>query len=549
MDKKPENLIDVKKFGAHSIDEPGYENFDSSKAIQAAHDSREKGIVFLSGVYRIDKTIRYKKPMKGLNKKTCVLLSGITNGTPVLQIDNTDDWQLANFVINGLNNNCSGLEAVDSSSWYNLNCVDIINCGKDGFKIDGWGGVINDSHSIRNGGNGWVITRAHGLSGKISSDANGGTGVIFKGSEGAYLDILSEGNDKGGIVIDDTNGSVLKVYMEANKQFQLKAGFNGYVNSLSISGISLSAMLENDGGLLFDKVNGLDVNCHCNDDSGTLISTTQNTANTNIKIPKAIKGFVKDSSTFIRKPINYMPNPVFDAWLSGYKDINCNPAHLTLSKETVLYRTGKQALKLQSKPGGADSLRITLPQNVLERLKGKKVFIGAWVYIPDIAEYKKGNFPHIALQTGSKMTTTSTEAMSKGEWNFITDLYEVLDISETDTSLMVRIVPHQNSPGMATGNEYIIVDSIYIGEHGVSSYSDLLYGNAQDDSVLPIINNGNIAIYGASPQEATTGHSNYNVGDRIINTNPKPGSYIGWTCTFGGNKETSVWKGYGLIEG
>lgn len=38
----------------------------------------------------------------------------------------------------------------------------------------------------------------------------------------------------------------------------------------------------------------------------------------------------------------------------------------------------------------------------------------------------------------------------------------------------------------------------------------------------------------------------YQVGDKVSNTNPTPGSYLGWVCT--GTGSPGTWKGYGLIQ-
>lgn len=44
----------------------------------------------------------------------------------------------------------------------------------------------------------------------------------------------------------------------------------------------------------------------------------------------------------------------------------------------------------------------------------------------------------------------------------------------------------------------------------------------------------------------TPDYGTWNIGDKIINTNPSPGSYMGWIRVQSG--ETAVWKGYGLIQ-
>lgn len=550
-------VIDVKKFGAHDRSEPGYGNFDSSDAIQAAHDSSLKGCVYLSGNFNVSKTINYKKPMRGSDKTKSGLYSNITDGSEVILIDDKDYWELTDFVIRGQDKNCFGIRAKNDSSWYNLYNVDVRDCALGGYDLEGWGGVIDDCHAISNSIYGWTLRRANGVKANLHADANDGVGVIIESGGGLHLlSLLSEGNTQGGLEIKGGyNITLTSPYFEANKKFQIKGGHSGVeIRGISIlGGSSTSVFKDNEGGFLFDLVNGLNVDgtfIHC--ESNNPLETTANTSNVKLNTNRTPYGFIHDSGNSFNKKFNYMPNSNFDSWLSGYSSISYTPSVLSVSSEPLVKRTGLRSLKVQSAVNRYGFMSLGLNAKTIEYLKNKRVTFGAWIYVPDIEEFQNPAIrPLIQLSANSSGRSTFNQTYLKlGSWNFVT-LPSPLLISHLDTVVAIEIYPHIKTDLSATGNEYVLVDSIYVGEYGSVSYSDLVHGNLVDHQSLPKVENDNIIMRGSAKPTNNAAWNKYifKTGDKIINTLPVAGGYEGWVCiSDGAIGNVGTWKGFGIIE-
>ncbi len=160
------------------------------------------------------------------------------------------------------------------------------------------------------------------------------------------------------------------------------------------------------------------------------------------------------------------------------------------------------------------SNNITLP-------KGKFIF---WSI--DVKKMSGQDFP---LRINAGVLFSNPVYIKKNTWQTIVGLGDTLDISN-QFKVGVNLLSYQLTSTLRIANFQILAfDTL----QDMMEYSNSLQFRTKTENTVTY----NITF-------PITG--NYNKGDLIYNTNPTPGSYVGWICTVSGTPGT--WNTFGLIN-
>jgi hypothetical protein len=276
------------------------------------------------------------------------------------------------------------------------------------------------------------------------------------------------------------------------------------------------------------------------------IATTVNTRDFRFK-PTLASGWPHDSSKQIGPAFNYFPNRQFDLWFRGWDRIDT--ANVTLSQETTITRKGRNALRVTTTAaGGSNNVTFRFSGAALNALKGKRVRVGAWVWVPEIPAYADPwegsatwtHYPSLMAGTYNgavyTLSTTNNHDTASGQWNFMTAEVDVT----ADSQYFTAIVYANQSGTAGTGAEYVVVDSITVVEATVP-FSRQLNDDLVDSPLIPSIGvNGKMVAYAAAAP--TDPDMTYEAGDVVWSTAPAAGGSPGWVCTTGGVGGAAVWK-------
>jgi hypothetical protein len=313
------------------------------------------------------------------------------------------------------------------------------------------------------------------------------------------------------------------------------------------AGASGGILLEGVPPIKFDNVIGLWVRgFRTLSGLRNTLETTANTKHINEFSISPAGTWTSDTSKSVSPIFNYFPNPSFDVWLRGYKQTA--GVRATFSQENTIVRRGNNAIRITCSANDNNNyLRFDLPDSVLNELKGKNCTFGAWVYVPDIPAYdddtRTAN-PLILLHSYNGNTSDSSSGTlktTKGQWNF---LYDDFTIQTDCIQLGIWAYANYGSNTMV-GDEYIVLDSVFICEGQNISPDRIMMGECIDSPLLPLFFNGRL-IESDNAVPPGTGIT-YEVGDIVYNSDVAVGNTIGWICTTSGNPGT--WKSMGIIEG
>jgi len=178
-----------------------------------------------------------------------------------------------------------------------------------------------------------------------------------------------------------------------------------------------------------------------------------------------------DMSVSIGEPVNLFPNVDFAAYGAGFA--NTVLTNVVKSKESEQavpnIRTGTEAIRVQAVAGINYPDRCRVRESLswddyASVLSGKTITVGVWVYIPDITEYSEGGrYAAISVTDGVNPIKYSSESgkysVVPGKWTCIRVVYDVSSVAER---LTIGFLPVHGEGPASTGNEYIIVDSLFL---------------------------------------------------------------------------------------
>lgn len=523
-----------------------------------------------AGSYLLNTTFQLADDLqvRGDGPGSTTLIAGMTDGTPCVDVPAAAEfWGLSDIAITAPLNvpnfaagtadpvNAIGFRAYNlSSSWptrYNLSNVRIQGFAL-GAKIRGFIGKIDNVH-IRYCELGFEGQLLNSVEANFKFEWNRKSFAISE-SDGLHLNSLLEQSVITGTVastIDDCLGVALSApYFEGNDNYPrtepyLVVGGVSLVQSFHMFAANIVSGADLDFGvspIVLDRVDGGYVDISIAE--GAQQRTTETTANTRNLILRQNTlslGMVQDASKGLDASINYFPNPNFDVWFRGWDTFLLTRA--TAAQETTLVRRGANAIKvLATAAQNFNSAAFRLTGEFVTALRGKTVRVGAWVWVPDIIEYDEANrdsHPGVRIVSyNGSVNVESTDLsnkMVKGAWNFFNSSVAV----QSDATRITVLLDANYTSGVATGNEYIVVDSISIVEDRVSLQRQM-EGEYRDSPLLPAFTNGRVELFASAAPTDTL--QTYAVGDKVWKSNAAAGGSPGWVCTTAGAGGTAVFK-------
>lgn len=334
--------------------------------------------------------------------------------------------------------------------------------------------------------------------------------------------------------------------------------------------ISVGALMSVTGNIrpiVLDRVNGGRVLVRGSAGySHSLIDTTANCKNVEIIYLDQQGVWPLDTSKSYGPMYNHFPNCDFSHWFAGWQDVYAD--NVTVTKETTLVRRGPNAVKIQASTSAGTShyLRFTLSGNgtttaskTTTALSGKRIKIGAWIWVPNIAEFiptdqsgttaAKVNIYATCRNTGGTSVNSDTASGGTynnhyvpGAWNFI---WSKLDVIAACTAIDIRVYLNRGGT-LPDTDAYIVLDSLQIVEDAVP-FNDFVHGRITADAptIDAKVEGGNIVLF----QDATASDATqtYIVGDEIRYRTTVAAGNRGELCTTPGAGGTAVFKAFGVI--
>lgn len=559
------------------------EAVDSSPAIQAAQAAATTwflpayGVVELpAGRFLVNTSIPIANytHIRGAGRQATILIPGMTDGTGVFAATGT----ASRVQIEGLHvfgTWTSGFPAWRAGTGTAKNCIGIDLSGGGGAKVtkvtmrDVWvQGCTTGIHL-----DGWI---SH-LDGVYIAYCELG----FKGDNLNAVDLgglMTEWNRKpfeitnsygltiGHLLSEDDIANMVAATIDSSKVINIATSYYERTNAtyvhtephlivggttecidLEMHVTAVGAAYQDVPLIKLDRVRSGRVRGYIGHGSNVGVETTTNTKGVDIYLERDSGWLQHDASLGIGPVVNYFPNPRFEVWLRGWS--NVVPTNATISKETTLVRRGLNALKVAATVSTTfNNVTIQIPTAVVTALRGRTIRMGAWVYVPNIAEYQNndgsglmpgGAYPGPLLQSynGSVAVNSSTKnnATARGQWNYVTAQVAV----QADATIVSAIIYASQSSNAATGNEYLVIDEITLVDASVPIERQMR-GDYTDSALLPSFYGGRVELYAdATPTDTD---QIYEVGDKIWKLTPAGSASPGWICTTGGAGGTAVWN-------
>jgi hypothetical protein len=568
---KMRDVVSVKDFGA-----VGDGVTDDTAAIQNAAtyaiNNGYKAVYIPAGVFVVSSTINLGRLCLYGDGDGSRIKPTISDGSAVLsfaagtnlfslysfRIDS--DLNTANFESGAINaQNCIGIKIISSGGTYSARYVmrDVIVRGcKTGYDINGFVGTLDNVWGLycETGltATDWNSTRAHLRFEQCRTD------MVLTASNGIHFDqYLSEGailqSGLATSTVDNCDGIVFNaVYLEQvrNAPF-ITFGATTECKNISIGtlsvGIADNASKNNEIYVLaFDKVDGLYIGGYYSTGTNSKrYSSTTNTKNiVDVTTASSVGNFPNDNSKNLSVVRNYFPNSNFDLWLRGYPAVTVLRG--TASQETSIVRRGQNALKFQITAAQVNGyVAFIFNDSYLAlKLRSKTISLYAWVWVPNISEFSPANRSTMAGTavalftdgTGGTTVTSTTNSINRNAWNLLKVSYTVpSDATRLDASIFVY---GQN--GSATGNEYVVVDSMYLVE-GTGQDTSVLNGFVADSDINQCANFGGRMVM-RSDSAPSDPDMTFEVGDTVWKFTVAAGGSPGWVCTTGGVGGVAVFK-------
>ncbi len=328
--------------------------------------------------------------------------------------------------------------------------------------------------------------------------------------------------------------------------------------------ISVGALMDVVGNvrpIVLDRVNGGRVLVRGSAGyAHSLVDTTANCKNVDIIYLDEQGVWPLDTSKSYGPMYNHFPNCDFSHWFAGWQDVYAD--NVTVTKETTLVRRGPNAVKIQASTAAGVShyLRFTLSGNgtttaskTTTALSGKRIKIGAWIWVPSLAEFtptdSSGSEVSKAYVYATSRDSGGTEITSHttsggtynhhvipNAWNFV---WTKLDIIAACTAINIRVFLN-NGGTLPDTDAYIVLDSLQIVEDAVP-FNDFVHGRVTADapSIDAKVEGGNIVLFQDAAVSDVT--QTYIVGDEIRYRAPVAAGNRGEILT------TTGWKAVGVI--
>jgi len=562
----PVNVLDYGAVGDNTADD--------TAAIQAAitaANANNASVYIPAGIYKVSSSISCYGNSKiygdGRGSRINPIIS---DGTAVFvypanaQFFSVEDLQIASSVVfntyiaGGAAQNCTAIKHTTYANRFYYKNIIIYGVAV-GLDISGFIGTLDNVH-VNCCDVGLVGTNLNSSDINLRAENNkkafsltGSYGVFFRQllDEGGHVSPLAATIDGcGGVHFASPYWE--QVVSAPRATPYLSIGATTACQSIRITGMNLVDYVTAGTAMLSaDDVDGLFVEGHVSRgvNGGPTVLTTSNTTNVRQNVwsngalnasPWLTEGSKQEGACF-----NYFPNRNFDMWFRGWN--NVTPNRSTFAQETTLVRKGANAVKITATAGqNFNVLTWTLVGSAVTSLRGKRIVMGAWVYVPDISEFtdvfaSRTKFPSITLDSFNGSATVSSDSrnnrFSVGEWQF---MWTEVTVQVDATQIFLNTYVNQSS-NVANGNEYIVVDSIVLAEAN-TPFERLMNDDLPDSAMIATIgvNGKMISSTSGVPSDAD---QTYEIGDRAYNQSPAVGQPKSWVCTVAGSPGTWTSEG------
>lgn len=487
-------------------------------------------------------------------------------------------WQLRDIELDGDGQNAGGLVTTSSGAVYPsrflMERVRIRNFGGTyGADIYGWIGALRDCYIDDCDGVCLVLRESNAVEvvgGEYRAAVNGWAIDLYPGtvSTRTYTVALkttiesSRSGADGVKIRENVRGVRIRSYFEGHQSgYHIDIGSGETGTESAAAGeinISGSSFHENTASIRLDNVNGFRA-----DHATTVGKVIVTAAARNIEsLPTCLNGTggrqfeyfrLQDSSNRVGRPIeNVIVNPNGKGGVRGWHNAVQGAGAISYAEETTITRDGVSALRVTATTAGATGSRrlVLYPLNqskLADAIPGKRLMVGAWVYISNVGEYAAGTaYPLIDIRYTDDGTPVTQAAYLQnntllGGWNWIAAWLDVVNDGSTLTDIGVALYPTNTTASPSVDLSIYVADLVMAVDP--ASIDALMRGDYRPSARHGVMVGESIIFRGDTTPTSTT--VSWADGDRMDYETVTAGLTMGEVCTTPGAPGT--WKAHGVI--
>lgn len=307
-----------------------------------------------------------------------------------------------------------------------------------------------------------------------------------------------------------------------------------------------------------------------------LIETTANT-DAEIFYQNELGVWPLDNSKRLGRAYNHFPNGNLDAWVAaaafprGWYDVTIS-ANVTVSQRDAnsghSVRRGRYAMRLTASSTGKQNRYVEFQiggsgSPTCLALRGKTIRCGAWVWIPDTAEFAESDLGNqhcnvilncysyngSATVNGSLLNGDYSHHTVRGQWNYLwTETVVQTDCTRIGVALYLQTA---SSGGdiVTAADAYIDLDSVTICEATVPLKQQMEGGLPDAPTIDATVAGGRVLMFTDVAGGSTDATQYFGVGDILEKLTPTSGASRTSVCvTAGAGGTAGNWKTEGALS-
>lgn len=408
-------------------------------------------------------------------------------------------------------------------------------------------------------------------------------GLKLEGSDAVKLFALIEDDNANMVAstIDGCDALEATLYLEHQttdaQDYVLKVGSVEAVSG--ILNISIGAKMSLTGKkvpLLLDRFTGIAI---IRGSAASIHSLVETTANTDAEIyyQNELGIWPLDNAKRLGRAYNHFPNGNLDAWVvgaafpRGWYDATIS-ANVTVTQRDVVsghnVRRGRFAMRLTASSTGKQNRYVEFQiggtgSPTCLALRGKTVRCGAWVWIPDTAEFAESDLGNqhcnvilncysyngSATVNGSLLNGDYSHHTVRGQWQFLwTETVLQTDCSRIGVQVYLQTASSGGSI-VTAADAYIDIDSISIVETSVP-LKQQMEGSLPDAPTIDAkVEGGAVLMFTDVAGGSTDATQYFGVGDALRKLTPTSAASRTAVCvTAGAGGTAGNWKTEGALS-
>lgn len=352
----------------------------------------------------------------------------------------------------------------------------------------------------------------------------------------AFTQLLCEGEHVAAeaSTLDDCRAvSITGAYFEQVEQRPrrepfLRIGQTGPCSRIAITEARFSDYLEPQIPFVdVDRCDGLTITgYYSRNGGGRVIATSARTVNYACDLASMFPGpLLQDDSGQLAAAWNYFPNRSFELWFRGWDRVSASG--LSLVRETLLVRRGRNALRLERAGAAGGEAFFHLHGATVEALAGRMIRAAAWIHAPAGSNPGRAG-PALVLKcrdaAGRDIASASQNRIAPGTWTLAS--VDVMAPASSAGILIGIAWPAGDGPTQA------VIDSIVLCEAAVPMRR-IVDDQLADSPCIGAQGLGGRLLQSA-PRPPSDPLQIYAPGDQVANPAPAPGQAVGWVCVVGG---------------